>query len=214
MRPILGFVFKAATVLSLVLYVAVMVLWFRSYSTADTIAHASEGFPVRMIGLKSEEGGISVMFSIFEIHGSKAEWGWQTAEANRYPSIPQPLSKTANGDVRIWGKDRFQCSNRYPSIPQPLSKTANGDVRIWGTDKFQCYRVTMKIEGARVSLYALVMPHWAWIILCLLLPGARAAALLRSRSRARSGCCLSCGYDLRASPERCPECGRAVDAPA
>ena len=185
MRPILGFVFKAATVLSLVLYVAVMVLWFRSYSTADTIAHASEGFPVRMIGLKSEEGGISVMFSIFEIHGSKAEWGWQTAEANSYPSIPQPLSKTANGDVRIWG-----------------------------TEKFQCYRVTMKIEGARVGLYALVMPHWAWIILCLLLPGARAAALLRSRSRARSGCCLSCGYDLRASPERCPECGRAVDAPA
>lgn len=38
-------------------------------------------------------------------------------------------------------------------------------------------------------------------------------SLTARRRRAKCGLCVSCGYDLRASPGRCPECGAAEGTP-
>mgnify|MGYP001481153300 CR=1 FL=1 len=51
-------------------------------------------------------------------------------------------------------------------------------------------------------------PHWLPTILF-----ATTSILLIRKSRRRRygvGRCTNCGYDLRASPQRCPECGMAV----
>lgn len=56
-------------------------------------------------------------------------------------------------------------------------------------------------------------PFWLIILLSAILP-----AIWFFRFRARTtqrrkemGFCLTCGYDLRASKDRCPECGRAIE---
>ena len=35
----------------------------------------------------------------------------------------------------------------------------------------------------------------------------RAIPVLEREERRRKGLCIQCGYDLRATPDRCPECG-------
>jgi len=55
------------------------------------------------------------------------------------------------------------------------------------------------------------VPYWAIVLAAGTLPAARLVAYRRRRRRDRAHLCPVCGYDLRASPERCPECGRDVD---
>ncbi len=51
-----------------------------------------------------------------------------------------------------------------------------------------------------IPLWVVILPPLVPPLLCLV-------PWLRRRRRRRLGLCLVCGYDLRASPERCPECG-------
>jgi len=54
-----------------------------------------------------------------------------------------------------------------------------------------------------------VVPHWFLMFLLGVWPVLRSWRWWRRRSRHRNGYCPTCGYDLRASSERCPECGNA-----
>ncbi len=53
-------------------------------------------------------------------------------------------------------------------------------------------------------------PCWALVLLTAVLP----AMWIRQRQRLKPGHCTVCGYDLRATPDRCPECGTIPQNPA
>ena len=52
-------------------------------------------------------------------------------------------------------------------------------------------------------------PPWALVLLLAVTPPLVHDLKNKRRGRA-GGLCPACGYDMRATPGRCPECGRAV----
>jgi hypothetical protein len=75
-------------------------------------------------------------------------------------------------------------------------------------------RTWVRIEGndgkaiGREPLYW--CPHWALVVVFAVMPAAVIAECVRQRQRFKVGLCQICGYDLRASKDRCPECGRPI----
>ena len=86
---------------------------------------------------------------------------------------------------------------------------------------FDC-KVATVMPGIRYSTKCLYanqqvwwVSYWYPVLLTLIMPGifcCRWRAAANRRRRMRAGYCLSCGYDLRSTPDRCPECG-TVPAP-
>jgi hypothetical protein len=66
----------------------------------------------------------------------------------------------------------------------------------------------------RQIVWKFLIPHWAMVFVLGVVPAIWLYVRLRPMSvrarRLQEGRCIQCGYDLRASPERCPECGTAV----
>ena len=54
---------------------------------------------------------------------------------------------------------------------------------------------------------SVIIPHAYLLLIFTALPAIRIYRSLRRRRLRLIGHCRVCGYDLRATPERCPECG-------
>jgi hypothetical protein len=57
-----------------------------------------------------------------------------------------------------------------------------------------------------VDIRSLRVPDWPIVVAMSVLPGLWLMTR-RRRNRRADGLCRRCGYDLRATPGRCPECG-------
>lgn len=95
--------------------------------------------------------------------------------------------------------DRFEVRHRHIwERGSPLSSRDNPNVH--SLVGFQFYRFVYGQERFRYVIVPLYAP--ALLLVMMLVIGWN-----RRLRRKSAGACIACGYDLRASPERCPECG-------
>jgi hypothetical protein len=79
-----------------------------------------------------------------------------------------------------------------PQYPFPFSW------RLWNYESQRNRRYYFWEIGVRL---------WPLALVAMCLPALWLGLWLRKRRLIKSGHCLHCGYDLRATPGRCPECG-------
>ncbi|MCH8052571.1 MAG: hypothetical protein IH895_00775 [Planctomycetes bacterium] len=67
-------------------------------------------------------------------------------------------------------------------------------------------------KNSRFGYWRVAIPFWipTSLFSIILLPPL--VQSYRRRERKKLGLCVNCGYDLRGSKDRCPECGSAIDA--
>jgi hypothetical protein len=80
----------------------------------------------------------------------------------------------------------------------------------WGRTRFGFKFVLSDVSydsSGRSNFPRAYIPYWFVALMTAVLPCAWWGRRRQRRKRRREHRCLCCGYDLRATPERCPECG-------
>ncbi len=111
------------------------------------------------------------------------------------------MCRLAWGRIDLIRVDRETLRQLIPSgFPQP------GVIHIQG---FNGWRTSWKAHYKlnRYFYGAVALPFWPLVMLFSSTLWFAWMPLHRRRKRKKLGLCVKCGYDLRGSTERCPECG-------
>jgi hypothetical protein len=189
---------------SLVLAIASVGLWCRSHLTTDALY-------VRTGGSFWYFGSVTD----FAVVAHFRDWPdpprayYLTApssESDHMQFPPYGVSVGGTRGMEIVGGD---FSIAYGTVYVELEDFGPGDLGSPGLPVLQ--RHVSTTWSSLLPFWAVTVPHWALVCLFLMLPTAtlamEARRHIRSRGRRSRGLCVNCGYDLCASPERCPECG-------
>jgi hypothetical protein len=175
--------FKLSVVVSLALFLSVLALWFRSNRVRDQL-------------------------NLTKTWQNEDLWGndWEQASVG----ISSNLGRLKIG-CKIFCDEGFPMPARTPPARYRLNyccDPSTNSMDISGK-QFRLWRDPFNTPSGKSDELALVLPDWS-VALGSLIPAGwlmTRMRIVRQRDRRQNGLCLSCGYDLRATPVRCPECG-------
>ena len=100
-----------------------------------------------------------------------------------------------------------------PGLSGYLSDPKTTLLMSWPMPGFRAaHYVDTQWVGYRSDFFVFAIHPAIAIAVFLVLPGVWINRVIRTRRARAAGLCPMCGYDLRATPERCPECGRSTEA--
>jgi hypothetical protein len=171
--------FNLAAALSLMLCLAALGLWTRSHFRVDDISHTGRWHVHNFVSIR---GRLVV------------QWGWSTEDVLR----------TAAPRYRSGG---FFWDTSSAETVLGIEPTPHG----WALGGFDCFAWSTSRKNAAGQAAAgervYIVPWWFVTAVTAVGPTWWFFRIRRQARRTRLGLCGCCGYDLRASAGRCPECG-------
>ena len=179
-------VFAGVSGVCLVLLVAAFLVWVRSYWAIDEVAFHRTG-SWRKYELSTLPGKLRLI--------RLDDW---------HEPAPVTFVSARRGGVteQEWNLKPTALS-WFPGAP--FGNAASVSVRFAGVSYDRDQFLIRFSEPTAVHIWKL--PLWPICLLLAMAPASRVIGVVRWRRRASMGCCRACGYDMRATPERCPECG-------
>lgn len=175
--------FKLTSALSLLLCVGTVVLRVRARSVSDRLDLVPNAYD--SYGLKSLPEGICAFHENEGIPlGHFGGWAFH--------SNPLPLPHHSPSDDNV---------AQYHSTSFMGFKSVGYDLWV------SYFKGSVFYSQAWRRNRQIITPYWALVLLTSLLPTLSTVRRLRRGRRFPNGFCAACGYDLRATPRQCPECG-------
>lgn len=165
--------FTFASMLSLLLCVATLILWVRSESIRDS---CGQQLGTRYWLIRSGRGRIVVDIRFNVPPHTHRTWMFESSPQSRH------LLSIEERPRSFWEANGFSF-------------------------QFQPYRWP---DGRIDHDLKVLTPWWTWAALFSLIPATSLWLAARRRPARPKGSCPNCGYDLRASKSRCPECGTPI----
>jgi hypothetical protein len=208
MKHFRQWLFYVLATISLLLCFATVAMWIRSYWITGSMMVLTRQYT---FGFGNGCGTFSVSceHSLFigVVHPlTIATSGWTYTKSN--PKTlrrgPESIGSVVSKQVApIFGIRHITSYDRYrDDMSRPPNIVAN---TLFG---FHWQRSGSIYLGAPAEeSYVLITPFWPFAGLFALLPAIFCGRMMRARRAIIMGRCPHCGYDLRATPNQCPECG-------
>ena len=181
--------FTIAAALSFALCLASLTLWARSYTGSDSITRR--------------------WMTAADAHHSQhqsQEIQWTAGQMRflvRHDTSFFPAHLTEDAARPRWSYFRYGKGHIGWDAP-PATTT-------WNRLGFAAWETGWSASFADSQDRVWAIPAWLLCAALAILPAVWVYGAYRRHRRRLIGRCIACGYDLRATPDRCPECGKPAD---